>query len=115
MREARREVSQGGEVFRALQGVAVLVQSPFDPSKGGHGILELYSHGWRPLCGRFERRDALAQNGETLTEEGIGCLRVIHGCLPEDDHSPSRILGAVDRPVVPRLLEDAPASVSATC
>jgi hypothetical protein len=50
----------------------VLVQSPFDPSKGSHGILKLYSHGRRPRRGRFERRDALAQDGEALSEEGIG-------------------------------------------
>ena len=43
MGESRREASQGGEVCRAPQGIAVLVQGAFDSPQGRHRVPELDS------------------------------------------------------------------------
>ena len=84
MGESRREPSQGGEVFRAPQGIAVLVQALSTPRRAA-GVPELHGHGRRPRRRRFERGETLAQNGEALTQEGVGGLGVIHASLPQQE------------------------------
>src|SRR4029453_16995486 len=85
MGEPRREPSQGGEVCRAPQGIAVLVQGAFDAAQGGHGVPELHGHGRRPRRRRFERGDALAQDRQALTQEGVGGGGVSHESLPQQE------------------------------
>src|SRR5439155_26358561 len=85
MGESRREASQGGEVCRAPQGIAVLVQGAFDPPQGRHRVPELDSDRRRPRRSRFERGETLAENGEALTQESVGGLGVIHEGLPQQE------------------------------
>ena len=85
MGEPRRQPSQGGEVCRAPQGIAVLVQGAFDATQGGHGVPELHGHGRRSRRRRFERGNALAQDRQALTQEGVGGGGVSHASLPQQE------------------------------
>jgi hypothetical protein len=82
MAQPRGQPPNGGEVVVTPQGVPVLVQRVFDSAEGLDRLLERVGDGRHPGRGRIERRDALAQDREALTEVHIWGWRIVHGYLP---------------------------------
>src|SRR5262245_6594029 len=93
MGQPRRESPEGGEVGRLPQRIPVLMQGAFDLAQGCHRVPEFHGHSWGPRRGRFERGDALAQDGQALTEESVRWWCLIHRSLLNDNATPGGGLG----------------------